>query len=85
MGNENTTPKPPQVHEDVIKIINANVAQTAHLEKTASSTTILAYAGIIAIVLGALYMIYRLVIRYERIKTNERINRVMSLTSVRSA
>lgn len=40
---------------------------------------------IIAIVLGAVYMIYRLVIRYERIKTNERINRVMSLTSVRSA
>lgn len=33
MGNENTTPAPPKVHEEVIKIINANVQQTTHLEK----------------------------------------------------
>lgn len=81
MGNQNTTPKPP-VHEDIIRIVNANVAQTAHLEKTANATSILAYAGITIIVLGLLYILYKLVIRYERLKTENRIKKVVSLSNI---
>lgn len=81
MGNENTTPKPP-VHEDIIRIVNANVAQTAHLEKTANATSILAYAGITIIVLGLLYILCKLVIRYERLKTENRIKKVVSLSNI---
>lgn len=81
MGNQNTTPKPP-IHEDVIRIINANVAQTAHLEKSANATSLLAYAGIAVIVLGIIYVFYKTIIRYERLKSEERIKKVVSLSNI---
>ena len=82
MGNENTTPKPPNVHEDVIKIINANVQQSAHLEKNASATSMLAYIGLSIVIILVLYVIYRVIITMERMKTQEAINRSVSLASV---
>lgn len=82
MGNEQTTPKPPTVHEDVIKIINANVHQTAHLEKTANATSILAYTTLAIIVIGVIYVISRAIINHERLRTKETIKNAVSLNNV---
>lgn len=82
MGNEKSTEKPPTVHEDVIKIINANVQQTAHLQKTADATSILAYVALGCIVFGAAYIIIRAVIKHERLRTTESIKNAVSLTNV---
>lgn len=83
MGNEPSTEKPPTNHEDIIKIINTN--QTAHLEKTANATSILAYVTLAIIVVGVAYIIMRAVIKHERLKTNETIKTAVSLTNVLSA
>lgn len=80
MGNEKSTEKPPTNHEEIIKIINTN--QTAHLEKTANATSILAYVTLVMIAIGVVYIIMRAVIKHERLKTNERIKNAVSLTNV---
>ena len=82
MGVESSTPKPQTVHEEVVKIINANVQQSAHLEKTADATSILAKLGIIVIVIIAGYLIYRVIISYERMKTDASIKRAVSLAVI---
>ena len=82
MGVESSTPKPQNVHEEVIKIINANVQQTAHLEKTADATTILAKIGIIVVIIIAGYIIYRVIINFERMKTEASIKRAVSLAVI---
>lgn len=84
MGNENTTPAPAKVHEEIIKIINSNVQQSAHLEKTASATSMLAYIGLSILIILVVYVVYRVIINIERMKTQEAINRSVSLASVLS-
>lgn len=84
MGNEPSTEKPPVVHEEIIKVINNNIRQTAHLEKTAKATTILAYVGLAVIVIGVMYFVLRAVLRHERLRTNERIRNAASLVNVLS-
>lgn len=82
MGNEQTTPKPPTVHEDVVRIINANVQQTAHVQKTASAITVLAYVGVIFLIAALLYAAHRIITKYERMRTAELIRRNTVLNSV---
>lgn len=79
MGN--TTPKP-QIHEDVIRVINANVQQSAHLEKTAGATSVLAVVGVLLLVILVIYVIYRAVVKYERLSTQSRIERAVSLANI---
>lgn len=83
MGNQATTQKPP-LHEDTLRIINANVLQTQHLQKSADAVSILAYVGVVIIIIIIAYALYRVAINYERMKTDQRIRRVVSLSSVLS-
>lgn len=82
MGTEQSTPKPPLLHEETIRIINANVLQTAHLEKSASATTVLAYAAVAVIFITLAYVLYRAIIKFERMRTEDRLRRVVSLSSI---
>lgn len=84
MGNEPSTEKPPVIHEEVIKVINNNIRQTAHLEKTANAATILAYVGLAVIILGVLYLVLKAILKHERLKTNEKIRNTVSLTNILS-
>lgn len=84
MGNEITTPAPRRVPEEIIKIVNANVLQTAHLERSADATTKLVYIGTTVLVLVLLYAIYRVMIKFERLRTQEAIKRAVSLASIAS-
>lgn len=82
MGNEVTTLAPPRATEEIIKIVNANVQQTAHLERSADATTKLVYIGTAVLVLVLLYVIYRIIIKFERLRTQEAIKRAVSLASI---
>lgn len=82
MGNEVTTLAPPRVPEEIIKIVNTNVQQTAHLERSANATTKLVYIGTAVLVLVFLYVIYHIIIKLERLRTQEAIKRAVSLASV---
>lgn len=77
-----STEKPPPVREELIKIVNINAEQTAHLEKTANAASALAQVGIGLIVLVLIYGLYRVVIHYERMKTNNSIKNAVSLAQI---
>ena len=82
MGTQQSTPKPPTLHEETIRIINANVLQTAHLQKSANATTVLAYAGVAVIFIGLAYVLYRAIVNYERLRAEDRLRRVVSLSNI---
>lgn len=82
MGNEQSTHAPPTKHEEIIKIVNANVQQTEHLERTADATTKLAYIGFAILVMFVLYVMHRVITKYERLRTNQVIRSATSLANV---
>lgn len=82
MGNKNTTEKPSAIHEDVIRIINANVQQSTHLEKTADATKLLASVRVIILIILIAYGVYKAIITYERMKTETNIQKAVSLANI---
>lgn len=68
-SDEKLTPKSTAKHEEIIKIVNGNVRQSEHTEKTANAIRILAYVSLILLAIGVDYMIYKAIIKHERLKT----------------
>lgn len=88
MGNEESTPKP-VTHEQIVSIINASNAKNAkeivHSEKTASSLELIAYILLAVICASVLFIVYRLIVKYERMKSQARTERAISLNNVTSS
>lgn len=85
MGNESSTPKP-VTHEQIVSIINAsNAKEKVHSEKTATSLELIAYTMLTVICVVALYLVYRLIVKYERIKNRTIVDRAISLNNVTAA
>lgn len=83
MGNESSTQKP-MTNENIINLLSANAATTLHSEKSASAVTLIAYVLIAVLIIGIAYGIHKLITRYERLRNELRINRAVSLNSVRA-
>lgn len=85
MGNEESTPKP-VTHEQIVSIINASNAKNAkeivHSERTASSLELIAYILLAVICASVSFIVYRLIVKYERMKSQERTDRAISLNKV---
>ncbi|KXJ68780.1 hypothetical protein RP20_CCG015430 [Aedes albopictus] len=82
MGNESSTPKP-VTHEQIVSIINAsNVKEKVHSEKTAKSVELIAYILLTVICVATLFLVYRLIVKYERIKNQRVVDRAISLNNV---
>lgn len=87
MGSETSKPSTPAVtHEQIVNIINASSIKTKeHAEKTANSLQIIAYIFLAVVIASIIYGVYKLLARYERMRTEIRMTKATSLTSVRAA
>lgn len=82
MGSEESKPKTPQVtHEQIVSIINASSAKE-HQAKTASATEIIAYLMVTVVLIGVLYLVYKLIVSYERMKTQTELTKATSVRSI---
>lgn len=87
MGTEESKEKkaPDMSHEQIVNIINASNAKTnEQIEKSAASTEVIAYIMLVVVIASALYIVYRLITSYERMKTQSRLDKAVSLSNVRS-
>lgn len=86
MGNEDSKPEQkPITHDQIVSIINAsNTKSSEHSEKTAASLEMIAYILIALVIASVLFIVYRLVSKYERMKTEARLEKAISLNNVRS-
>lgn len=86
MGTDSSKPAiPPVTHEQIVNIINASSMKTKeHAEKTATSVELIAYIMLIVVISIAVFGIYKLITRYERMRTTLKTNKATSLASVRA-
>lgn len=87
MGNDSSTPAPPTItHEQVVSIINAsNTKAKEDSAKTAASLELIAYVLIVVVIIIALYIAYRLIVKFERMKTESNLSKAISLNNVKVA
>lgn len=84
MGSSETKPIEPSVtHAQVVSIINAsNAKNKEHAERTSVSTELIAYTLIAIVIIGLIYLTYRLITNYERMRTQARMNNAISLNNI---
>lgn len=86
MGSEESKPKietPHVTHEQIVGIINASNAKSSeHSEKTAESIELIAYVLIAVVIAGVVFLVYKLLTNYERMKTQAaRVDNVCNVKS----
>lgn len=87
MGSEESRPREPQVtHDQIISIINASNAKAKeHSEKTATSTELIAFVLLAVVIIGVVFLVYKIISNYERMRTQARIEHAASLNNGRSS
>lgn len=84
MGNKKSTPEVPSItHEQMVNIVNASNTQSKeHSAKSAASLELIAYSILAIVIAAALFGMYRLITKYERMKNQARIDRAISINNV---
>ena len=84
MGNTDAKPEnSDSINEKgLINIINIHKEQVKHAQKTADATWAIAVIILVMCIGIVLYIIYRVITKFERLKAQQQINHAVSLASV---
>lgn len=87
MGTGESKEEQPKItHEQIVSIINASNAKSKeHSEKTASSTELIAYIMLTIVIVGLVYIVYKLITKYERMKSQALMNNTISMNNLKTS
>lgn len=83
MGNEQSTAQSQLNSERIVNLINTSAQQTQHAEKSASALETLALVAVIIVIAIGLYVTYKLIATYERMRGQARIDSAVALSNIR--
>lgn len=87
MGQSESKPPaaPPITHEQIVSIINASNTKTKeHAERTSVSTELIAYTLVGIVIIILIYLAYRLISTYERMRTQSRMDKAICLNNLKT-
>ena len=73
------------MHEQIVDVMNSsNQKIQEHSEKSAAATELIAYVLLMLVLAAAIFVSYKFLIKYERMRQEARINHAISLNNVTS-
>lgn len=84
MGNEQSAAQTQLNSDRIMNLINTSAQQSQHAEKSASALETLALVAVIIVIAVGLYLVYRLITKFERMRGQAQLDSVIALGGLKA-